>query len=398
MATVTKVVRRARGKAYEYYAVRFTDPGTGKEKLRYFSSKKDANRARTELEGRVTTGTYSEDAHKITVRTIAERWRKAGYSPRRADELRSTTSADYETALTRYILPRWGAVRMSEIRAGMLETWRNELLEKGIEPDWKPLGASTVRKCLLVVGILFRFAMRDHIVAVNPAGLVRKPAVRTRKAAEERLTPEQMAAFFAKLTGRTRVVVRIGAMTGMREGEIFGLRWQDVNLKGKVIHVLRQFTHGEFVEFPKTEAGNRDIGIDAKLAADLAAWKLAQKPEHRKDDSLVVATHTGGAISASNFLARDFYPALKAAELPRVVFHSLRHTAATILASSSTPPGTVHRILGHASFATTMKLYGGLTAEAREVAAEAMGDAFEPKPDKNRTNSSGAGEKEVVST
>jgi integrase len=107
-------------------------------------------------------------------------------------------------------------------------------------------------------------------------------------------------------------------------------------------------------------------------------WKLQQKPEHRQADSLVIATRKGGPISASNFLAREFRPALEKAELPRVNFHSLRHTAATILASSSTPPGTVHRILGHASFATTMKLYGGLTAEALESAAGTLADAFEP--------------------
>jgi hypothetical protein len=192
MATVTKVTRKVGGKAYEYHAVRFTDPGTGKEKTRYFTSKKLADQARVEIEGRVVTGTYSEDTHHITVRRIAERWRKAGYSPRRADELRSTTAADYETALERYVLPRWGAVRMSDIRAGMLEIWRNELLKGGV-------GASTVRKALLVVGILFRFAMRDHIVQVNPASFVKKPSVRARKGPEERLTPEQLGGFFARL-------------------------------------------------------------------------------------------------------------------------------------------------------------------------------------------------------
>ena len=107
----------------------------------------------------------------------------------------------------------------------------------------------------------------------------------------------------------------------------------------------------------------------------------------------MIASREGGPISASNFLAREFYPALKAAGLPRVVFHSLRHTASTILASSNIPPGTVHRILGHASFATTMKLYGGLTSEALESAADTPGEAFEPKPEKNRTNESARVEK-----
>jgi integrase len=379
VAKITKVIRRARGKAYEYHAVRFTDPGTGAEKLRYFKSQKEAKRALTEIDTRITGGTYSDDAHKITVREMATRWRKAAYSPRRADALRSTTSKDYESTLTLYILPRWGAVKMTDIRAGMLEGWRNELLQKGIEPDWKPLGPSTVRKALLVLGILYRYAMRDHIVSVNPASFVKKPSVRTRKAAAERLTPEQLALLFTHCTGRARIVVRIAATTGMREGEIFGLRWKDVDLKGRLIHVCRQYTHGEMVEHGKTDAASRDIGIDAKLATELTAWKLQQKPERRTDDSLVIGTATGEALSASNFLSRDFRPALVRAGLPRVNFHSLRHTAATILASSNTPPGTVHRILGHANFATTMKLYGGLTAEALDKAAGALGDAFEPK-------------------
>jgi integrase len=246
------------------------------------------------------------------------------------------------------------------------------------------INASTVRKALLVLGILYRYAMRDHIVTVNPASFVKKPSVRTRKAAAERLTPEQLAVLFTHCSGRARIVVRIAATTGMREGEIFGLRWKDVDLKGRLIHVCRQYTHGEMVEHGKTDAASRDIGIDAKLATELTAWKLQQKPERRIDDSLVIATGTGEALSASNFLSRDFRPALVRAGLPRVNFHSLRHTAATILASSNTPPGTVHRILGHANFATTMKLYGGLTAEALDKAAGALGDAFEPKPEVKR--------------
>src|ERR1035438_7631995 len=110
MATITKVIRRARGKTYEYHAVRFTDPGTGKEKLRYFRSHKDAARERTEIENRVTGGTYSADAHKVTVTEIAKRWRKAAYSPRRADALRSTTAADYERE--RQPQPRTGFCRI----------------------------------------------------------------------------------------------------------------------------------------------------------------------------------------------------------------------------------------------------------------------------------------------
>ena len=81
--------------------------------------------------------------------------------------------------------------------------------------------------------------------------------MRTCKATEERLTPEQLAKLFEVATRRTRVVIQIAATTGMREGEIFALRWRDVDLKARTIEVRRQYTHGEFVEHAKTDAGRR---------------------------------------------------------------------------------------------------------------------------------------------
>ena len=97
----------------------------------------------------------------------------------------------------------------------------------------------------------------------------------------------------------------------------------------------------------------------------------------------MVSTRAGEPLSASSFLAREFYPALTAAKLPRVVFHRLCQTASTILASSNTPPGTVQRIPGHASFAMAMKLYGRrLTSEALKNAGT-LGEAFE-QPEKNQ--------------
>jgi integrase len=176
----------------------------------------------------------------------------ASGSPRRTDALRSTTAADYETILTLYILPRWGAVKMTDIREGMLETWRNELLEKRVAPDFKPIGASTVRKALLVVGILYRYAMRDHIVSVNPASFVKKPSVRTRRGAEERLTPEQLAVLFSRCYSRGAIHSYDRAADRRRDrmprGGLFGLRWRDVDLKGRLISVCLQYAQGAMVE------------------------------------------------------------------------------------------------------------------------------------------------------
>ena len=267
MATVTKVTRKVRGKTYTYQAVRFIDPGTGKEKLRYFNTAKEARKYRTETEGRIDAGRYSSDSHRMTMRELAKKFREAKYFPKGEGALRSTTVADYETAIER-ILKDWGATRVIGIRASMLDTWRNGMLAVGE-------GSSPVRKALLVMGRMFRFAMRDHVVTTNPTVDVSKPTTRARKGADERLTAEQLVALFAATSGRTRVVVRIGAGTGMREGEIFGLRWRDVDLEGRVIHVRGQFTHGEFVEHAKTDAGSRAVPMEPELGRVLSTWKTA---------------------------------------------------------------------------------------------------------------------------
>ena len=88
---------------------------------------------------------------------------------------------------------------------------------KKVSNQLETLGPFDRPQSLLVIGILYRYAMRDHIVSVNPASFVEKPSVRTRKAAEERLAPEQLAVSLP-ITGRTRIAFRLAAATGMREG------------------------------------------------------------------------------------------------------------------------------------------------------------------------------------
>ena len=151
--------------------------------------------------------------------------------------------------------------------------------------------------------------------------------------------------------------------------------------------VARQYTHGEFGDV-KTNAGRRTVGLDATLAAELAAWKLSREPDHKQPGSLVVATANGGPLSASNFLSRDLYPALDRAKLPRVGLHSLRHTFVTALRSSDAPIGVVHQILGHANYATTAKLYGSVTDAALTAAADAAAAAFVPNVHKPGTTDS----------
>jgi len=375
MSSIRKVERRARGHVYRYFALRYTDPSSGKPVVRYFKRRQEAIDEQLALGLAIKEGRYNARSGSVTISELATAWRAAAYCPKKTAALRSTTKASYELGLAR-ILKRFGAVRVKLIQTSHVEAWRDALLAEGA-------GASTVRNAMLTLGLLFRFAMRDHLATFNPVELARRPVVGSRKAMT--LSPEQLEGLFAAARGRARIVIRLGACTGMRRGEIMGLTWGAVDLENREIRVAQQWTHGQLVR-TKTEAGMRTIGIDAKLAAELSAWKLAQRPELKRPESFVVGSREGQAMSASNFMNRDWHPTLARAGLPPMPFHVLRHVCATALVSAGLPPGAVHRHLGHGSFQTTLKLYGTLTSAVRAQAAEAIAAAFEPKTAKQESN------------
>lgn len=388
-----KVIRKVKGKAYQYYAVRFTDPGSGKPKIKYCASQQDANDFFGQISHKIKSGTYHPKAHRVTVRDVATQWRQI-HLPR----VRPTTRANYVSALDRRILKRWGAVRLIDVKVTAVEKWRDELAST--------VGPSTVRNCLQVLGMVFKFAERDDLIARNPVALVRKPAVRSRR--KDALTPDQVGQLLdwldtqgAKLDAeaqarnqrgpiwphRVKAFTALGAYCGLREGEIFGLRWSDLDLKAGFVNVQQQYTHGRFGEV-KTEAGKRTVGLDRDVIGMLRTWKLRLGRAGPLD--LVLPSTDGTPMSASNFLNREFRKALDGAGLPRVTAHSLRHTFASVLKSAGIAPAVAHEVIGHSNYATTMKLYGSVTEDARRTAAEAVAD-------KLRTNNSKIGEEASVS-
>ncbi len=376
MASTKQVTRKARGRSYAYWAVRFHDPGTGTERIRYFKQRTDAKRFEAEVTQKLDQGTFHSRAHKATVAEIASRWRDT-HLPR----VRATTAESYRGALDNFILPRWGWVRLIDVKVAAVESWRDQLAASK--------GPSTIRNCLQVFGMLLKYAARDDLIERNAVALVKKPATKSKR---DCLSAEQVRHLLAVLDAmvegpvwprRVRLFVTLAAYCGLREGEIFGLRWSDVDLKEGLATIAQQYTHGEFGEV-KTDAAKRVVGLDRDVVAALRTWKLRQGGGGPHD--LVLPSSSGGPMSASNFLNREYRRALKEAELPAVTAHSLRHSFAGVLKSKGVPPAVAHEIIGHSNYATTVRLYGSVSAEARLSAANTVGDAFRNGMDKQRTN------------
>lgn len=143
-----------------------------------------------------------------------------------------------------------------------------------------------------------------------------------------------------------------------RLGELLGLQWRDVDLKGGMLHVRRQWTRTGELAAPKTAKAIRDLPLSATLVARLAAHKLASR--HSGDEDFVFAARNGSPLGHRNVVRRGFEPAVEKAELtngPRVTFHDLRHPFASLMIERSLSSTVLADLMGHTTSATTERIY-----------------------------------------
>jgi integrase len=201
------------------------------------------------------------------------------------------------------------------------------------------------------------------------------------------LDAKQLKKLLSAATGdRLEALYVLACTTGMREGEVLGLRWRYVNLDAGTLQVAgtlqrlpKDSTTPDGEKFviaePKTERSRRTLRLTEGAVAALRHHRTRQREERLKlgvawdDWDLVFANELGRPIEAGNFLRRSFWPLLERAKLPRIRFHDLRHTAATLLLEQGVHPAFVAATLGHARASTTIDIYSHVSpAMTQEVA------------------------------
>ena len=173
--------------------------------------------------------------------------------------------------------------------------------------------------------------------------------------------------------------------TGMRQGELLALKWDDVDLEGGVLRVRRTLTRaGKFYATGETKTRNsRRVIRLTGAAVEAVRGHLSRQLEEMErggalyqPGGLVFATRTGTIINPSNLRNRSLKPLLNAAGLRPVRFHDLRHTCATLLLSQNVNPKIVSEMLGHASVSITLDVYSHLMPDMQEKAARALEEAL----------------------
>jgi len=273
----------------------------------------------------------------------------------------------YERALQDRVLPELGAKRLGDVQRRDVQRLADRLLGEGLDP-------STVRNVLMPLRVIFRRAIEDGDLAVNPTGHLRLPAVRGRR--ERIASPEEAALLLAALPERDRAVWATALYAGLRRGELMALSWENIDLAKGLIHVERAYDEkgGVHIE-PKSRAGRRTIPIIGTLRDEL----LAHKSREGRGSGLVFGSSDDKPFVTSN-LWRRAQVAWRRAGLIPIGLHEARHTFASTLIAAGVNAKAITTYMGHASIQTTYDLYGKLMPGS-EAESAALVDAYLARAD-----------------
>ncbi len=225
---------------------------------------------------------------------------------------------------------------------------------------------------------MFNAAVDSDLITRSPVRTLKLPkAQRT----EMRFLNGSQVSALAEATGSEyRVLVLTAAYTGLRWGEITGLRIERLDLLRRTLTVTEAASevrgHISFTE-PKTTASRRSVVLPRFLCDEIAAHLAADPPT---DNALVFTSPHGEPLRRTNFRRRIRIPATQAVSLDGVRFHDLRHTHAAMLIAQGEHPKVIQSRLGHASITTTLNTYGHLFEGLDEAAADRLDDAWNGSP------------------
>ncbi len=308
-----------------------------------FDTKGDARRWLSAVETDMSRGEWQDPRlGDVPFAEWAERWMVT-----KAPKLAPATQDLYRYLLRRHVLPRFGSIAVGRITAAEVQAWLADLHRTD-------LSANTVAKAYRCLSGAMDGAVDAGLIARSPCTL--KGAGTERHDEMQIATPEQVAALAAAVGPRWEALVFTAAYSGLRWGELAGLRRCDVDLDSNVVTVARKLgeVNGTLTfSPPKTAAGKRTVGIPSFVARSLAVHiDLYALPG---PEGLVFPSADGQPMRRSNFRRRVWEPATAEVGMSGFRFHDLRHTAATLAAASGASLKALMARIGHASAAAALR-------------------------------------------
>lgn len=350
---------------------------------RYASTEEEAVQALNQL--RVQFGS---SCRKVSPMLLGE-WLDFWLQTYMISSLKQSTYASYQTYARVHFKPALGEVPLKSLSTRILQQFYNyKFEEEGLSPK-------SIRNMNLYLHKALSQALQEGLIDSNPASGVTLP--RARRPQVEILTRDDQAKLVrATYHHRYGVFVRLVLMTGLRMGELLGLRWEDIDFHSNMLHIQRTLNRLQkrdlpdtfsgnrteiVIQEPKTENSIRTIPLLPQLIKDLMTWRSLQEMdraaagEQYQDTGMIVTNPMGGYIEPRTF--KKYYDQiLEIARLRHFTFHALRHTMASMLYFNGVDSVSISKRLGHAQVSTTANIYAHVMEAADQKDADILADVF----------------------
>jgi len=344
----------------------YTGPGPDGKPRRHFETihgrKGDAQRRLNELLASIDKGIYTPPG-RLTVAEHLNQW-LTGYV---ATNCSQRTLDGYQSIIERHLIPALGHVQLKHLHPQAIQSYYGKACER--------LSARTVHHQHRVLSQSLKYAVRQGYLGRNPAELVDSPP--PHKKAMRTLTPSEVEVLLDMAKdNRYYPVIYTALSTGLRQAELLGLRWRDIDLDMMSISVSQVLYKRRGVyqfKEPKTSRSRRRVATTPKLALFLKQYRAERENLYLELgqilslDSLVFGTPEGKPFNPS-VLSHDFGRMVKRIGLEGVRFHDLRHTFASLMLLRGAKPKVISEALGHASVAFTMDVYSHIIEGMQEDA------------------------------
>ena len=385
--TIRKKTVKRNGQGYTYWEARITigrDPGTGKQIQKSFSGKtqKEVREKMQAAAVAVNDGSYQEPS-KMTVGEWLDIWARDYLN-----DVKPFTVVSYKGQIKNHIKPALGAVKLDNLAPHTIQRFYNDLgkpkTKKRTDGTVEEIPGLSPKSIKNVHGVLHKAlqqAVENQYIRSNPADVCKLPRIEKKELRP--LDEVQIAAFLEAIKGHPfETLYTVTLFTGMREGEVLGLRWDCVDFEGGTILIDKQLQQekkagGQYVFASLKNGKTRTITPAPWVVQMLKAHRVRQTEDRLRagpvwSDTGLVFTNELGEHLVFSTVYKNFKAIVASIGCPDVRFHDLRHSYAVASIRAGDDIKTVQGNLGHATAAFTLDVYGHVTDQMKRASAERM--------------------------
>lgn len=378
--------RKGKPKSLWYVVIDIGRDANGKRRQKWHGSyptRKAAEIARAEIVSACHRGDYVVPSPILYGHWLTDTW-----LPSIKAQVKPSTWSSYERNVRLHLVKHLGHQQLRHITPLMLNSLYAELMTNGRADGKGGLSPKSVKYLHTMIHKSLGDAVDAGLLASNPAARARAPRRLLTTENELRYwTPEQLREFLASVAGtRLEAAFHLSALTGMRRGEVLGLRWKDLDFEARRVSVRHSIISVNYEVQSSTTKSHRArvVDLDPGTIEQLRAQRRRQDADRAewgddyRDHGLVFAKENGEPLHPESF-SHAFQRAITQTDLPRIRLHDLRHTHASIALSAGVPIKVVSERLGHESPSFTLKQYShvlpGMQAEAARLIADVVAHA-----------------------